>query len=353
MTRREPPLPALLDRFAAARGVPADKDWAAAAAGRFLLDDVREEIVLRELTEALAAVQESGQGPEDLFGPAADWARERAAEASAAGESVLDTDPSLTWRAAPCNALIIAALFSVPFAVVFAFRDGLTVDYSWGHVLFSLVLAVVMTVVITLWSQTILRRSFSATVGIVAAGAVPLVVGAGFLLPWLSEQPLFTGSVGWHAAIVAGYLGLGALGFWLLPTDDVPDTTTQTPDDDAWALVLGGVLRSKLAYSDARVREVVDEARAHAAASGRPLAEEFGNPQDYAARFRPDRGRRLRWEAILLTAVAVYWVGKLWAQLADRDTGPDWWTVAGAVVMPLIAWRTWRMQRRAAAPHSR
>lgn len=351
MTRHEPPLPALLDRFAVARGVPADEDWAAAAAGRFLLDDVREEIVLRELTEALAAVEGSGQGPEELFGPPVDWARERAAEASAAGEPVLDTDPPLMWRAAPCNALIIAALFSVPFAAVFAFRDGLSVDYTWGHVLFSLVLAVVMTVVITLWSQTILRRSFSATVGIVAAGAVPLVVGAGFLLPWLSEQPLFTGSVGWYAAIVAGYLGLGALGFWLLPTDDVPDTTTQTPDDDAWALVLGGVLRSKLAYSDARVREVVDEARAHAAASGRPLAEEFGTPQDYAARFRPDRGRRLRWEAILLTAVAVYWVGKLWAQLADCAAPLDWWTVAGAVLMPLIAWRMWRMHRRAVSPH--
>ena len=35
MTRHEPLLPALLDRFAAARGVPGDKDWAAAAAGRF------------------------------------------------------------------------------------------------------------------------------------------------------------------------------------------------------------------------------------------------------------------------------------------------------------------------------
>lgn len=351
MTRHEPLLPALLDRFEAARGVPADKDWAAAAAGRFLLDDVREEIVLRELTEALAAVEESGQGPEELFGPAADWARERAAEASAAGEPVLDTDPSLTWRAAPCNALIIAALFSVPFAVVFAFRGGPTVDYTWGHLLFPLVLAVVMTVVITLWSRTILRCSFSATAGIVAAGAVPLVVGAGFLLPTLSGMPLFTGSVGWYAAIVAAQLGLGALGFWLLPTDDVPDVTTaQTPDDDAWALVLGGVLRSKLAYSDARVREVVDEARAHAAASGRPLAEEFGAPQAYAARFRPDRGRRLRWEAILLTAVAVYWVGKLWAQLADRSAPPDWWVVAGAVIMPLIAWQAWRAWRMRGRP---
>lgn len=350
MTRREPPLPGLLERFAAARGVSADGDWAAAAAGRFLLDDVREEIVVRELTEALAVVVGSGQGPEELFGPAVDWARGRAAEASAAGEPVLATDPPLTWRAAPCNALMISAMFSVPFGIVFALRDGLTVDYTGGHLLFPLVLAVVMTVVITLWSQTILRRSFAATVGIVVAGAVPLVVGAGFLLPWLAQQPLFTGSVGWHAAIVAGYLGLGALGFWRLPTDDVPVTTTaQTPDDDAWALVLGGVLRSKLAYSDARVREVVDEARAHAEASGRPLAEEFGTPQDYAARLRPDRRRRLRWEAILLTAVAVYWVGKLWAQLADRDTGPDWWTVAGAVVMPVIAWQMWRMHRRAAA----
>ena len=36
-------------------------------------------------------------------------------------------------------------------------------------------------------------------------------------------------------------------------------------------------------------------------------------------------------------------------RLADRDTGPDWWVVAGAVIMPLIAWRAWRMRGRAAA----
>ena len=84
--------------------------------------------------------------------------------------------------------------------------------------------------------------------------------------------------------------------------------------------------------------------------SERALAEEFGTPQDYAARFRPDRGRRLRWEAILLTAVAVYWVGKLWAQLADRSAPPDWWAVAGAVIMPLIAWQAWRAWRMRGRP---
>ncbi|WP_255397929.1 hypothetical protein [Micrococcus sp. FDAARGOS_333] len=31
----------------------------------------------------------------------------------------------------PSNALIISALFSIPFALVFAIRDGLTVDFSW------------------------------------------------------------------------------------------------------------------------------------------------------------------------------------------------------------------------------
>ncbi|MCV7471911.1 hypothetical protein M3C59_007250 [Micrococcus luteus] len=348
MTRHDLPLPALMDRFAVTRGMPADGDWAAAAAGRFMLDDVREEVMVRELTEALAIVEGSGEGPQELFGPGAEWARQCRAEAVSAGEPVLAEDPPLTWRAAPCTALIIAALLSVPFGIVFALGKGLTVEYTWGHLLSPMMLSALITVLTTLWSRTILRRSFAATVGIVVAWAAPLVVGAGFLLPTLAGMPLFTGNVAWLGAIVVGYLTLGLVGFQLLPTDDLPlGTAPKTPDDDAWALVLAGVLRSKLDYSDARAEEAVDEARAHAAESGRPLAEEFGTPQDYAARLRPDRHRRLRWEAILLTAVAAYWVSMLGVQLASRDASPEWWTIVGAVLFPLTAWRTWRMQNRA------
>lgn len=350
-------IPALLDRFTAARGLDSDRRWAEAAVARFVLDDVREDVMVRELAEAAAVVEGSGTRPDKLFGPAADWARSRRDDLAAEGGLVLDTEPQLTWWAAPGNALIIAALLSVPLALVFAVRDGLTVDFSWAHLLFPLVLGTLMAVVVTLWARTIVRRTFKVTAVIVAVVGLLLATGAGLLLPTLAGMHLFTGSVAWHLAIVAGYLALGALGFWLLPSArtagdpqrETSDDGTALPDDGTWALVLGGTLRGRLGYSDERARRVVEEARAHAAASGRPLAEEFGTPQDYAARFQPDTRRKDRLYAVLLTLVAAYWVGMLVFEWLSPQEPVGWWRIAGAVFFPVLAGWQWRLALRGRA----
>lgn len=350
-------IPALLDRFTAARGLESDRRWAEAAVARFVLDDVRQDVMVRELEEAAVVVEGSGTRPDRLFGPAADWARSRRDDLAAEGGLVLDTEPQLTWRDVPSNALIISALFSIPFAVVFALRDGLSVDFTWGHLLFPLVLGAVMTVLVTLWSRTIARRSFAVTAVIVAVVGLLLATGAGFLLPTLAGMHLFTGSVAWHLAIVAGYLALGALGFWLLPSArtagdaqrETSEDVTALPDDGTWALVLGGTLRGRLGYSDERARRVVEEARAHAAASGRPLAEEFGTPQDYAARFQPDTRRKDRLYAVLLTLVAAYWVGMLVFEWLSPQEPVGWWRIAGAVFFPVLAGWQWRLALRGRA----
>lgn len=343
-------IPALLDRFTAARGLDSDRRWAEAAVARFVLDDVREDVMVRELAEAAAVVEGSGTRPDKLFGPAADWARSRRDDLAAEGGLVLDTEPQLTWRAAPGNALIIAALFSVPFAIVMAF-DGLTRDYTWTHLLMPLVLGAVMSVVVTLWSRTIVRRSFPVTVAVVLVAVALLATGAGVLFVGLSEAVVFTGSVAWLLALVAGYLALGVLGFHFLPRDGaVQDGAQQEiPDDGTWALVLGGTLRGRLGYSDERARRIVEEARAHAAASGRPLAEEFGTPQDYAARFQPDTRRKDRLYAVLLTLVAAYWVGMLAFEWLSPQEPMGWWRIAGAVFFPVLAGWQWRLVLRGRA----
>lgn len=221
-----------------------------------------------------------------------------------------------------------------------------------GHLLFPLVLGTLMAVVVTLWARTIVRRTFKVTVGIVAGVVLVLAAGAGFLLPTLAGLHLFTGSVAWHLAIVAGYLTLGVLGFMLLPTGETArESEQQTPDDGTWALVLGGTLRGRLGYSDERARQVVEEARAHAAASGRPLAEEFGTPQEYAARFRPDTRRKDRLYAVLLTLVAAYWVGMLGFEWISPQESVQWWRILGAVLFPVLAGLQWRLVLRPRAEH--
>ncbi|MDY6054968.1 hypothetical protein [Micrococcus sp.] len=345
MTRREPPLPELIDRFADARGVPEDSEWASTAVGRFLLDDVREEIMVRELTEALAVVESTGQGPEELFGPAVEWARDRAAEASAAGEPVQDVAPTYSWRGIPGFGLIFAAALSVPVALVFGFTDGWRQAFSWDVLLVPLLLGLLMSTVVVSWQRFVERWTTVRAGAATAAVVLPLVFGLAWLLPWLSAQTAFEGSALWWVAVVAGHLGLGALGFWTLVKQSGRETAGGAAplDDDAWASSVAGLLRSRLSYGDARAQGIADEARAHAAASGRPLAEEFGTLQDYAARFRPDRDRAMRWQGILLTAVAVYWVGKLVVELVTPGDGPGWWTVAGGVLFPLLAW--WERRR--------
>lgn len=337
----------LLARFTKVRGLESDRRWAEAALARFVLDDVREDVMVRELEEAAAVVEKAGTRPDKLFGPAADWARSRRDELASAGELVLATEPPLTWRAAPGNALIIAALFSVPLAIVLAF-DGLTREYTWTHLLMPLVLGALMSVVATLWSRMIARRSFPVTVATVLVAVVLLSIGAGLLFTGLSGAVVFTGSVAWLLALVAGYLVLGALGFHFLPRDGaVQDAAQQQiPDDGTWALVLGGTLRGRLGYSDERARQIVEEARSHAAASGRPLAEEFGTPEEYAARFPADTRRRDRLYAVLLTGVAAYWVGMLVFEWMSPEESVTWWRIGGAVFFPVLAGWQWRLASR-------
>lgn len=77
------------------------------------------------------------------------------------------------------------------------------------------------------------------------------------------------------------------------------------PDDARWAMELTEILRRRHSMSGARVRGIVAEAHAHAAEAGRPVHEEFGTPEEYAARFTPDVLRRSRWRSGALAALAV------------------------------------------------
>ena len=96
---------------------------------------------------------------------------------------------------------------------------------------------------------------------------------------------------------------------------------------------LGGPARSGW-LSDARVREIVAEARAHAAESGRTLEEEFGPPDEYAA-VRPDARRRT-------TLTIAFYAVLVVLQLVQMVDGFSW---ATAAVVLCFGWLTWNEHR--------
>jgi hypothetical protein len=70
-------------------------------------------------------------------------------------------------------------------------------------------------------------------------------------------------------------------------------TTAPSPADRRYLDRLATHLRLRQVPGD-RIGEILAEAQAHAAESGEPLAEAFGDPRSYACRWAPDPPRRRR-----------------------------------------------------------
>ncbi|TKD66341.1 hypothetical protein [Micrococcus luteus] len=187
--------------------------------------------------------------------------------------------PDATWRDVPVVGFTVAAGIAVLFCLVWLRRDGLTTDYTWGLLLAPVLMGVAGVAVMVLWERRLARVPRLAAT-LVAGGALLAFVLA--LAWWLVEvnapTHLFTGSTFWLLAVAPVCAGLAWLAHRLLPAARRPvEEPPAALDDDAWARRLAGVLRLRKDLPDARVGEIVRDARARGAAAGRPLAEELGS----------------------------------------------------------------------------
>ena len=333
-----------------AESVEGDHSWATLAAFRLGMDGVATSAARRELRRVAAAVHESGEGPEALFGTPDEFARQVQDDAAEAGEPLVDSSPDAAWRDVLPVGLTVAAGTSVLFAVVWLIRDGLTTNVSWGTLLAPGLVGVTGVTVMTLWERMLVRASRLVAVLTCAAALAAMACAIAF---WLVEvnagTRLFTGSTLWLFALTPAYGALAWLAEKMLPQAPPARTTSEAAAaglaDDAWAEELAGTLRLRMDLPEARVREIVREARAHAAESGRPLVEEFGAPARYAARFRRDRAAASRRMAWLYTGMAALVLTiSLGTFLTDGRL--SWWNVAWVTVIVLVAAGQWREYRR-------
>ena len=338
-----------------AESVEGDHSWATLAAFRLGMDGVATSAARRELRRVADVVRESGEGPEALFGTPDEFARQVQDDAAEAGEPLVDSSPDAAWRDVLPVGLTVAAGTSVLFAVVWLIRDGLTTNVSWGTLLAPGLVGVTGVTVMTLWERMLVRASRLVAVLTCAAALAAMACAIAF---WLVEvnagTRLFTGSTLWLFALTPAYGALAWLAEKMLPQAPPARTTSEAAAagladdawaDDAWAEELAGTLRLRMDLPEARVREIVREARAHAAESGRPLVEEFGAPARYAARFRRDRATASRRMAWLYTGMAALVLTiSLGTFLTDGRL--SWWNVAWVTVIVLVAAGQWREYRR-------
>jgi len=274
MAERETPLPAMHDAFDRARGEDMDGVWAYGVSWLLLKRDVESAQIRDGLAEALAVVEQTGESPEELFGPPREHADALYDRWVTDGQLVLAARVT-SWRDVIGLGLAMSGFFAVLSFAYLVVRGELSSETVVQFVVIALVIGVLSSVGHALWERRHQPRGLSS----------------------------------------------------------------DTPADLRWSVELTEVLRTRFAMSGRRVRQIVAEANAHAAEAGRPVAEEFGTPTSYAARFAPDLRRRSRLTAVFFAILA----GSAALSLVDE---PSWPSAALATGLGWLAWREHRSSRR-------
>jgi len=331
----ETPIPATVDAYEQARGEELDGRWAFAVSWRLLMKEVDATLVDEGLREALELVRETGESPEELFGSPGVYA----AELFEKWRSEARLNPAAV-KVPAARSLIASSLKAGGWIAFIMFVLELvgSRDLPVGIFALPLVLGFATIVGVAFWewasrawaTALVVSAMTAATVGIAATTVVVLEATSGTslgaLTPWLL---LLEAAVLWSAGTVV----------LILVTAKTFGEVQDDPDDEQWVRRFSGVLRGAAWQSDARVREIVREARSHAAESGRTLAEEFGPPDSYAMTYGVDVRRRT-------TLKIAFYAVLVALNLVPMVDGFSWATTAVALFFTWQAWKEYRKYDR-------
>lgn len=326
-----------VEEFKAARGQEADATWAARALWKLTTANLEAGEVDRALARACEQVRESQEGAEDLFGSADDWAAEQVTELSEQGATFVDdqTDPNTFAVVSLGMAGIIALLFAV--MLWFKYDDGAPFD-GWLAATPVLIGAgpVLLAVV---WERVVRKHPAWLAIIVAGAAAAPCVGLAAYCFYRGQEAP--HRSPAWWVAEGLLLFGLAALAARVIPEASprfVRASGGRAVTDAEWIAAAEAALRERSDLSDAQVGDVLDEARAHAAQAGTPLAQEFGNPVGYARQLPGDQAVRHFRKALLNSFLVLCWVVITWGDWTSSLWGSAW----RAAALALFVWQSAR-----------
>ena len=322
------------DAFKAARGEDLDKFWAFAVGWRLCMKHVEIDLVREGLEEVLAMVRETQEGPEDLFGTPDEYAPELYERWKSEGRLSPSHVAVPSARSIPASSLRAGGWIALVMFVLTLFdAEGPTI----GILLAPVALGFGSVGGIALWEWA--SRRWATPLAGAATATAALVFGAGFAALLTTSETSLGRATPWLLlveAVVLTFVGRASLG--LITAKETYAVMKDGQDDELWVKRFSGIMRGPGWTRESRVRQMVAEARSHAAESGRTLAEEFGPPEQYATQLGVDTERRIRlriaFVSLLTLLVAV--------QLVD---GWSWTTIAMLVLLAWKIWADWRKYR--------
>ncbi|WP_246954437.1 hypothetical protein [Brachybacterium sp. Marseille-Q7125] len=342
--------------FTAARGVPADGIWAELALTRLVFADVRIDLAKTFVGTLAADVAAAGESPEELFGPAEEWAAQTVTALREDGVDVFDDPLRMSLRDAVGTAFLVATGIAVLFAVVAVARwllGGEPLALSASMAVAPGLLGALLTGLAAGWGHLRSRLAFPVLAGL---GVLTVIIGAlGIALLFQALNPLGDIAPWWGLGLMVLGYGTAAAAVSALPSRKKPPVSTaQLPtnpsplSDEQWLEQARAGLRERADLPESRVREHLEEARALAQENARSLDEEFGNPRAFARSLSGDPGLAPRRTAVLYAVVAVAWAVLGSAGILERG-GTAWMDLIYLALTVLCAWTAWENLRKVRA----
>ena len=329
--------------------------------------DTRIDVAEQRLLEAASLVRESQESPEQLYGPAREWAAEQIESLRGSGQNVFEDPLQFDVRETVLLALGLAsglsALFVANHLLSLLLGAGSAKGLTAGLALAPLLLSAAIVALLRVYTWSSGRFAFPvvvmwcALVLAICAGATAAVI-----MPLGQTDPL--GSRWWMIAL-AGVYGLTA---YLLARVWRPRPAAARPltvpevlagadiADQEWLERARAVLRRRGDLSERRISAVLREAQEHAADHDSRLLEEFSSPEEYARSLPRDPRVKPRRMTLVHLALALGWAAAGLLVGAEDGWGPGWLLGLFMLLVVLSLWtaathaREWRAAAARLAP---
>ncbi|MER5777420.1 hypothetical protein ABT144_24650 [Streptomyces sp. NPDC002039] len=318
------------------------------------VDSTTADAVLAEVEQHCV---DSGESPEEAFGPPEEYAAAVLGERIAPEERLRHARNDLTPAQALCRACAPVGLASLTVGAGLWITNGLMSAVTPGALAGSSLVAMALAgggIVSTIRNRPRRALGWGAVATTTVIGAVlftslsdrplghlpsPLLCVLGLVLLWTAiwAEPT-ENSEGAPMKPRTDGLNTGGLNTGDLNAGDLNTDDLNADERRAWLGRLPQLLTERHAISRARAAELTKEAADHLDAGGRAPEEEFGPVELYALRLSEAESPRARWwkrDAVLEAALAVILAGYL--VVAMVSGGPVWQIAlaAGALAVDL------------------
>ncbi|HJX79739.1 hypothetical protein [Glutamicibacter sp.] len=304
-----------------------DREWARDFSLAMWLNDLNDSQSLQELENVLAAIRDSGQGAEDLFGDPREYGEVRS-YARLTPQQLADSEMPINSSVLLLAGFgLVVGLLCAGFGTWVGFRDGWASN-SWHYwQLAALSAGTGIALSGHLWWFYRLKGRFARSWALGLAGIAVSIAAAALIAVLGGEEAMQLPN--WLAPFLGIALAVGV--FWL-PFNQEPAATrngdSAFTDPETWFAESTRLLRGRYGMRGKEAAAALAPAREHWSnmnvARGEPtIVEEFGTPGEFAIGLGVNTAKALQRRWLMLRLLPLVLVGLYAPNLVEGLLAPE------------------------------